>query len=150
MAPETLLLNKSIILQSAEETIQLGAWIASSLSKPTVIFLYGDLGSGKTTFSKGFIEAMTQEDKSNITSPTFVYMNQYAGPMGQVAHFDLYRMKDKATFLAMGLDEVLHSAEFSLVEWPEIIEDLVEPAILLKFSTDQQFRKVELIGGHIE
>ena len=150
MAPETLLLNRCVILQSAEETVQLGAWVASTLTKPTILFLYGDLGSAKTTFSKGFINYLTSEPLANITSPTFVYMNLYESSTYPIAHFDLYRLKSQKEFLSLGFDEILNSNNHCLIEWPEIIEDLPISAIKLKFSTYQNYRKVELIGGTFE
>lgn len=142
--------NHSCILKSCEETINLGAEFAKNLKKPTVLYLIGDLGSGKTSFSKGFINEKTKEPLSMITSPTFVYMNLYENDQNKVAHFDLYRLKSKEEFLSFGFDEVLLSPIFSLVEWPEIISDLEVPAIELKFSSINSFRKIEWLGGELE
>lgn len=142
--------NRFCILHDYEQTLNLGRAFAKHLSKPTIIFLYGDLGSGKTSFSKGFIHEKTKEPLSVITSPTFVYMNLYEGNNHKVAHFDLYRLKSKSDFFALGFDEVLLNPIYSLVEWPEIIKDLDVPHIELRFSEVNGFRKAEWIGGEIE
>lgn len=142
--------NHSCILKSCEETISLGAEFAKNLKKPTVLYLIGDLGSGKTSFSKGFIHEKTKEPLHMITSPTFVYMNLYENEQNKVAHFDLYRLKTKQEFLSFGFDEVLLSPIFSLVEWPEIISDIDVHHIELKFSSVNSFRKVEWLGGELE
>jgi tRNA threonylcarbamoyladenosine biosynthesis protein TsaE len=140
--------KRSCILHSTEETLNLGIEFAKFLTTPTILFLYGNLGSGKTTFSKGFIHQKTKEPLSVITSPTFVYMNLY-GDREKVAHFDLYRLKSKNEFFALGFDEVLLNPIYSLVEWPEIIEEFPADHIDLQFSEVNGFRKVELIGGSL-
>lgn len=142
--------NHFCILKSCEETISLGIEFARQLKNPTVLYLFGDLGSGKTSFSKGFIHEKTKEPLSVITSPTFVYMNLYENEHNKVAHFDLYRLKSEKEFLSFGFDEVLLSPIFSLVEWPEIISKIDVPHIELKFSSVNGFRKVEWLGGELE
>ncbi len=142
--------NRFCILTDYEQTLNLGMTLAKHLTKPTILFLYGDLGSGKTSFSKGFIHEKTKEPLSVITSPTFVYMNLYEGNSNKVAHFDLYRLNSKADFFALGFDEMLLDPIYSLIEWPNVIEDLELPHIQLRFSEVNGFRKAEWIGGEFE
>lgn len=146
----SLRLNRTCILNSSDETLNLGKEVARFLKKPTVIFLKGDLGSGKTTFSKGFISEKTQEPLSTITSPTFTYMNQYEGITCSVVHFDLYRLDNQIQFFSMGFEEIVNAPVFSLIEWPEIIEGAVPAGLILKFSEYGEKRKVELIGEALE
>ena len=133
-----------------EETLNLGKEFAICTKSPKIIFLIGDLGSGKTTFSKGFISEKTKEPLNQITSPTFNYVNVYGQGLTQVAHFDLYRLKSKDEFYQLGLEEIMLNTPYSLIEWPEIIGYTSSNALTLKFSTIEQQRKIDLIGGSFE
>lgn len=150
MAFSSLKNEKFCFLKSTEETLNLGAEIAQKINIPAILFLYGDLGSGKTTFAKGFIHEKTLEPIESIPSPTFVYMNEYGNFPSQVAHFDLYRLESEEKFTALGFDETLSFPVTALIEWPEKIEHLYPSAIRLKFSVDNEGRKVELIGGTLD
>ncbi|MCH9614440.1 MAG: tRNA threonylcarbamoyladenosine biosynthesis protein TsaE [Chlamydiia bacterium] len=99
--------------RSDQETRQIGAQFGKTLPKGSVICIYGDLGAGKTTFAKGFIEELTGD--TEVTSPTFTYVQQY----GAVSHFDLYRLDNPEQFTEKGLDEYIQNDGFTLIEWPE-------------------------------
>jgi tRNA threonylcarbamoyladenosine biosynthesis protein TsaE len=135
--------NRVCILKTAEETFNLGKAFAKQTLKPTIFFLKGDLGSGKTTFSKGFIQEMTDLDSSEITSPTFVYMNLYEREHLPIYHFDLYRLNSLDTFYSLGFEEILTSPCIALIEWPDLIERLNFNPITLQFSVYGDQRKVE-------
>jgi tRNA threonylcarbamoyladenosine biosynthesis protein TsaE len=102
---------------SEKEMIDVGKKIASFLVMPSIVCLMGDLGVGKTTLAKGIISELTRASTQEITSPTFQYVHLYE----QVAHFDLWRLRDISEFLALGLDECLFD-RISLIEWPDRIE----------------------------
>ena len=82
-----------------------------------MVCLVGDLGAGKTTFVKGICSFFGVAEEI-VTSPTFVYMNQYQ----DIAHFDLYRLKSEEQFLSMGFDEYFEPPYIACVEWPNILE----------------------------
>ena len=83
---------RRFVSNSARETIAIGGEIAQMLSSPTLLFLRGDLGAGKTTLVKGIAQALDAADPDEVTSPTFTLMHEY-GPAGKrVFHGDLYRI----------------------------------------------------------
>ena len=106
---------------SPEQTKQIAANFAKTLKGGEVIFLYGDMGSGKTTFVQGFMAELGFLEP--VRSPTFALMHTYPvdyGLIKRVVHLDLYRLNDRKELRAFGLEEVLNDpATIVLVEWPE-------------------------------
>ena len=95
-------------------------WIDEQQGTPW-IFLYGDLGSGKTTFVK---ELLGRQGFGDIQSPTFLKVLTYENPQGQVAlHMDAYRIDQEQEFLRVGLENM--EPDMGLVEWPEIFESFI-------------------------
>ena len=109
---------------SAEETIQHGFQIGKSLSPSSVITLTGDLGAGKTTLIKGIAQGFAGISAREISSPTFTYLNIYSKSQ-PIYHFDLYRLHSFDDFLSMGFDEYLEEEGLCLIEWPELILDIL-------------------------
>ena len=107
----------------SEEMVELGASLSSRILPPRVIALQGNLGAGKTTLAKGFISARTGLALTDITSPTFQYVQFY--PSG-IVHFDLWRLKGVEEFLSLGLEEHLCGGTV-LIEWPDRIRSLIPP-----------------------
>ncbi len=105
----------------AEELIDLGRRMASELPPNTVLALSGELGAGKTTFVQGLAEGLGVEGP--VPSPTFVLLNVYPA----LFHFDLYRLKSSADFLALGFGEYFEKGGVCVIEWPERIEELLPP-----------------------
>ncbi|MFH1644303.1 MAG: tRNA (adenosine(37)-N6)-threonylcarbamoyltransferase complex ATPase subunit type 1 TsaE [bacterium] len=101
-------------------------YLMPALNKYKIFAFYGPLGTGKTTLIKSFLRHCGVTD--NITSPTFNYVNTYKNKQGQVFnHFDLYRINSIDDFIATGFDEFLNNPnEFNLIEWPSVIENLLE------------------------
>lgn len=118
---------------SLRDTIRFGKNVAGVLEKaslPCVVLLKGPLGSGKTTLIKTIISELADVSIEAISSPTFQYVSLYTSKTGvAIAHFDLWRLADAEAFLALGLDELLHSA-ISFVEWPERIEGLYSDDVI--------------------
>lgn len=106
-----------IVTNSSEETMSVAGNFAKALQSGDIVLLSGDLGAGKTVFSKGFV--LGRGINADVVSPTFTIMNEYGS--GKVYHFDLYRLNSPMEFEATGAYEQLFSDGVSIVEWPEIV-----------------------------
>lgn len=119
-----------IKLKNLEDTNKFAEKIASLVSPGAIIFLKGDLGTGKTTFAKAFAKALGTDAKS----PSFGLVNIYEGDQ-VISHLDLYRLKSYEEALGIGIEEILDDDSIKLIEWPEILGD--EPYDLsITFSRD--------------
>jgi len=114
------------------EVRSLAIALAQELKKGDVVFLYGQLGAGKTTFAKSMIEELT--DHKDATSPTFNIAQVYEGKNNIVWHFDLYRIKSFEELEYIGINEAFDSY-ISIVEWPEISESIM-PGSAIKVYID--------------
>lgn len=113
-----------------------------TLSKPKLIFLKGDLWSGKTTLSKHIFTNLLNINE-NITSPTYTYYNKYL----ENYHFDLYRLKNYNEFFAIWWEEILDNNDWIIIiEWPEILEKYYTPDIIINISktTNINERKINI------
>ncbi len=96
---------------------------AAALGESRVVAFYGAMGAGKTTFIKALCEALGVQDV--ITSPTFAIVNEYLSGSDAVYHCDCYRLRSAAEFLDLGGEDYLYSGHLCLIEWPEVIEELL-------------------------
>ncbi len=110
-----------IISESEESTLEAGQRLAERLSKPVVILLFGELGAGKTLLTKGIARGLGVEDVSLVHSPSFSLVNEYPVPNHTIFHIDLYRLDTVRDHYSIGLDEILDSGEYVVVEWAEKI-----------------------------
>ena len=108
-----------ITTHSDEETIEVAQNIEAEKFPNMVICLNGDLGSGKTVFTKGFASAMAIED---VTSPTFNIINEYDGEL-PLYHMDVYRTNGKTE--GLGIEEYFDKGGVTIIEWAEMIEDIL-------------------------
>ncbi|WP_332029523.1 tRNA (adenosine(37)-N6)-threonylcarbamoyltransferase complex ATPase subunit type 1 TsaE [Kaistella sp.] len=92
--------------------------------KHNILLLKGNLGAGKTTFTKFLLKNLGSKDE--VSSPTYAIVNEYHTPKGKVFHFDLYRMKNITEVYDIGMDEYLDNAKLCIIEWPEIYEEELE------------------------
>lgn len=117
---------------SENDTKNLARLIASKLKKGDLIVLCGDLGSGKTKFTEGFLSYFGLENE--ISSPTFTIVNEYKKDDINIYHFDVYRLEDSSEFYEIGGDEYYENG-ICIIEWGEIIEDaLPNDYIKIDFS----------------
>ena len=102
----------------------------------TIFAFYGHMGAGKTTFIKAICEELGVKDV--ITSPTFAIVNEYTDGQGEpVYHFDFYRIKKQEEVYDIGFEDYVESGSVCLMEWPELIEDIL-PADTVKVSIIEQ------------
>ncbi len=112
--------ERAITTHSPEATAALAAALAQGLAGGEVLALYGDLGAGKTHFVKGLAQGLGV-DPDEVTSPTFVLINEYDGRL-HVYHFDAYRLGDPEELEALGCQEMFAGAGVCVVEWADRVE----------------------------
>jgi tRNA threonylcarbamoyladenosine biosynthesis protein TsaE len=136
--------NSLILLSASEdETLQAGRYVAGALASPAVILLTGDLGAGKTAFTRGFVDGLGTLHPSPVHSPTFTLVNEYRTDRGKVYHVDLYRLD----FRSVGLDEILESGDWVLVEWAEKLRLSMPDAIRVTLRQGpDDCRRIEITG----
>ena len=103
---------------SSTETEEIGQRIARLIQSGDVLCLTGDLGAGKTTLVKGIAKEYTGINASEVTSPTFTYLNIYSG-LHHLYHFDLYRLSSPEEFIQAGFLEFLSTKDICCIEWPD-------------------------------
>ncbi|MEK9874685.1 MAG: tRNA (adenosine(37)-N6)-threonylcarbamoyltransferase complex ATPase subunit type 1 TsaE [Pelagibacteraceae bacterium] len=124
--------------------------ISAKLKKNQIIFLYGEIGAGKTTFVKYVINKLQKDKKINITevtSPTFNILNEYQLGDIKIKHYDLFRIKLKEEITNLNIFED-NSDSITLIEWPEIIDFKSDEYIELFFNYDEDLdrRSLEIKG----
>ena len=139
-------------LNSLENTFNLSKKIGKLLSKGDVIFLYGEIGVGKTTFVRGLInnfEVQRGTNESQILSPTFNIVFDYVIKELKIMHYDLYRLKNSKDINELGIFVEIENC-ITLIEWPELIEKKPDNRIELFFNyLEENLDKRNLeIKGH--
>ena len=112
--------------RSAEETEAAGRAFAAVLRPGDVVALTGTLGSGKTRFVAGVCSALGIA--ALVTSPTFTLINEYPAPFGIVAHIDMYRISGMKEAAELGIEEYFNSRCVCLIEWVEMIRQVLPPS----------------------
>lgn len=113
-----------IIIESLDNIREAARMFVDQMDGRKVFAFYGKMGAGKTTFIKAICEVLGVEDV--ITSPTFSLVNDYTDGEGQsIYHFDFYRIKKLEEVYDMGYEDYFYSGNLCLMEWPELIEELL-------------------------
>ena len=115
-------INLNEIVNSDIACISLGTKVSNKLSQGDILLLYGDLGSGKTTFVKGILKGL--EYKQDVTSPTFTLVNEYNAKY-KVIHIDFYRDKNIDRWVNLGISEYFDDSNIVIIEWPDLIPNLL-------------------------
>jgi tRNA threonylcarbamoyladenosine biosynthesis protein TsaE len=128
---------------SADETIALGRELASELERFRIVLLRGDLGAGKTTFTKGVAEGLDAATQDEVTSPTFTLIHEYHGPHTTVLHIDLYRIESERELATLGLDDLMNEeGNLLLIEWgekfPRLLRDHDAEIIFTRISDTER------------
>lgn len=134
---------------SEQETIMVAQEFAATLRPHDIVLLNGDLGLGKSVFSRGIIRALMNNKNIDVPSPTFTLVQTYDTPQGDLYHFDLYRLKTPEELYEIGWEDALHSG-IILVEWPERLGFLkpkhyIQIDIKLGTSSDSRFITIQRI-----
>ncbi len=125
------------ISRSPEETVEFAAALAGYLKGGDIICLFGDLGSGKTTFVKGIAQGLSIRQEK-VNSPTFVLMNSYKGKL-PLFHFDFYRLDRPEEIAAIGYEEFLYGNGVAVIEWAERFGDLLpDENLSIRFSCQKE------------
>ena len=129
-----------------EETENLGAQLARHLKPGTVIAYCGDLGAGKTAFTRGLARGLGCGDM--VTSPTYTIVNEYLSGKMPLFHFDMYRLHSSDDLWDIGWEDYLERGGVCAVEWSENVTDAMENAIWVKIEkTGDESRRITIEGG---
>ncbi|UCD54649.1 MAG: tRNA (adenosine(37)-N6)-threonylcarbamoyltransferase complex ATPase subunit type 1 TsaE [Candidatus Omnitrophota bacterium] len=123
------------ISNSPEETLNLGYKFGKKLKSGTIVALIGELGTGKTLFTKGIAKALGVKGHEYVNSPSFVIVKEYKSKKIPLYHFDLYRLKSGDDLNTIGYDEYFYSNGVTVVEWADRAMDILPGKhILVKFK----------------
>ena len=111
-------MSEEIITHSAEETIRWGREFSGRLKPPMMVLLTGELGSGKTTLTKGIVSGLNAANEDDVTSPTFTLVHVYGKP-AKVYHADLYRIESFHDFETLGMEDMFATPAVAILEWSE-------------------------------
>jgi tRNA threonylcarbamoyladenosine biosynthesis protein TsaE len=107
-----------------EEMTQAAHWLIGEIGKESNIWkFYGPMGAGKTTLIKNLCQAWGVTEETS--SPTYSLVNEYLGTEGSIYHFDFYRLEHVEEALEIGVEDYLYQGKRCLIEWPELVEDLL-------------------------
>jgi tRNA threonylcarbamoyladenosine biosynthesis protein TsaE len=138
LATETLY---NVVTHSPEETLAFGRSLAEILQPPCTVLLEGDLGSGKTTLTKGMVAGLGAAHEEDVTSPSFTLVHEYgnsaehSGKGITVYHVDLYRVDGRSEIQSLGLDELFNLWSTVIIEWGDKLP-YAPPAPILRIRLE--------------
>ena len=136
------------ITNSSAETEAIGTALGKIIPPGTVIAYRGDLGAGKTAFTRGLARGLGCTDI--ITSPTYTIVNEYLGGRIPLFHFDMYRLRSSDDLFDIGWDDYLDRGGICAVEWSENVDDAMEDAIYVTIEKlGEDSRRITIEGGSV-
>ena len=134
------------ITNSPAETEKIGAALSKILAPGAVIAYRGDLGAGKTAFTRGLARGLGVNDP--VTSPTYTIVNEYLGGRMPLFHFDMYRLHSADDLWDIGWEDYLERGGICAVEWSENVADAMEDAITVTIEKlGEDTRRITIEGG---
>lgn len=134
------------ITKSPAQTERVGEALGKRLNAGAVIAYRGDLGAGKTAFTRGLARGLGITE--SVTSPTYTIVNEYLGGRLPLFHFDMYRLGGEDELFDIGWEDYLERGGVCAVEWSENVPDAMENAISVTiFRLDEDTRKIVIEGG---
>ena len=133
---------------SPEETEKIGEALARRLQPGTVLAYRGDLGAGKTAFTRGLARGLGIAEP--VTSPTYTIVNEYLSGRLPLFHFDMYRLRSADDLFDIGWDDYLERGGVCAVEWSENVEEAMEEPVLVticRLSGEDTLREITIEGG---
>ena len=134
-----------IIVKTPEECMDIGEKISPKLKPGDILSLEGELGAGKTTFVKGILKGLNY--KHDVTSPTFTLINEYEADV-KVIHIDFYRENDTKRWEIIGLNEYLYSDNIIILEWGNLVKDLLPDDIISIFFEHLELNKRRIFSDY--
>lgn len=135
------------LTNSPEETEALGEKLAGCLGPGAVVAYTGDLGAGKTAFTRGLARGLGIQER--VTSPTFTIVNEYEGGRLPLFHFDMYRLSSSEELYDIGWEDYLARGGVCAVEWSEIVDDALEKNCIrveIRRGEDDRQRRITIEG----
>ena len=130
------------IIDKEQDTTRIAERIASLIGEGYILALYGNLGSGKTFFTRALCRALGSNDL--VTSPSFVLINQYTTPNFCIHHIDLYRLHSEEDLIGLGLDEFLGEG-LTIIEWLKLAERILKGKVIrMDFLSSKGERSVSI------
>ena len=134
------------LTNSPGETEKIGAALGKILPSGTILAYEGDLGAGKTAFTRGLARGLGFAD--TVTSPTYTIVNEYLGGRLPLFHFDMYRLRSSDDLFDIGWEDYLDRHGICAVEWSENVADAMADAIRIRIEkTGDESRKITIEGG---
>ena len=135
------------ITNSPEETEKVGAALGARLCPGAVVAYTGDLGAGKTAFTRGLARGLGYTEP--VTSPTYTIVNEYLGGRLPLFHFDMYRLGSADELFDIGWDDYLDRGGVCAVEWSENVEEALEDPIIVNIEKlGEDARRITITGGN--
>ena len=138
------------VTNSPEETEELGRRLGETAEPGMVIAFTGDLGAGKTAFTRGLARGLGIRDR--VTSPTFTIVNEYEGGRLPLFHFDMYRLASADELFDIGWEDYLARGGVCAVEWSENVADALEPDAIrvdIRRGAGENDRIITVTGGNL-